>query len=251
VRRTHFAVLVRNHAWNQESRFDYSEKFCGENRPNETWKPFDLWLQGDHIIAILAQKAGDGNANAALELARLASLATWRLTRICKAKPELVRTLARLRRAWPVIKKRNAKLSEEEKELFARIQLGADDFIELDPQTARWKFDDAGKIAYSLLDYIRRARKSSKDSIFSCGTVGKVAKEKLKDFDDESAPQWWTFAKEILLFSYPEPHVIEELNGLIPASSRKRKSPGRMKQAILEKLRARFLSFPRNASYQS
>jgi hypothetical protein len=251
VCRTAFAILTRSRAWNQEIKYDYSKKFCGENRPNETWKTFDLWIQGDHIIGILAQKAQDGSSDAALELARIASMATFRLAKICDAQPKLVRELARLRRAWPVIKKRNAKLSKDEKKLFDQIELGADDFIELDSQTAKWKMDDAGSIAYGLIDYIRAARKSasSRKSTFRYGEFGKLAK-KLGDFNDRNAKDWWGFARQILLFSYPEPYKIEELNRLVTAKSKLR-SPGRIKQAVLDKIKARFFSFPRNTFYQT
>ena len=247
MRRLGSRVLVRNSTWEQAKnpRFNYSKEFCGENRPNETWKPFDLWMWGDTTIGILTQKASDGDGEAALELARLASVATEHLTRICTAKPHLFWPLSRLRRAWPVIKKANAKLSAAETKLFSAIQLGADDFIELHAQTAKWKLDDAGRIAYGLLNYIRVSRGSQPHG-FDNGAMSKFVKEKLpRDFDDESADDWWKVAKEILLFSYPQPHAIDELKSLVPVNSPKRKSPGRFDQAIFRKLKSRFMAFAR------
>ena len=247
VRRLGSGVLVRNRTWEQEKnpRFNYSKEFCAEHRPNETWKPFDLWTWGDSTIGILAQKAVDGNSDAALELARIAGAATEHLTKICKAKPELFFPLSRLRRAWPVIKKANAKLSAAETDLIGAIQLGADDFIELHPQTAKWKSDDSGKIAEGLIRYIRDSRGSPPHG-FDNGAISKFVKEKLpRDFDDESADDWWEVAKEILLFSYPQPHAIDEFKSLVPVDSPKRKSPGRFDQAILRKLKSRFMAFAR------
>ena len=253
VRRTDYGVLVRNCSWEQAKnpRYGYSKQFCGEHRPNDTWKSFDLYTAGTSIIGILSQRARDGDADAALELARLAGEATENLTKICKAKPELVLPLSRLRRAWPVIKHKRAKLSDDEKDLFAAIQLGADDFIELDAQTAKWTWDDAGKIAYGLLNFLRRSRGSQPHG-FDNGAISKFVKEKLpRDFDDddENAKAWWKVAKEILLFSYPEPHAVQELSRLVPMDSPKRKSPGRFDQAIFRKLKSRFLSFARNSSF--
>lgn len=249
LRQTKWGALVRERTWNLETRWDFSKEWCGANRPNDTWKPVDIWIEGDAILSLLAQKAKDGNADAAQELARLASTATVLLSQVCKAKPELLRPLARMKRQWPVIKKKNAELSDEEKDLFNAIQLGADDFIELDAQTAKWRFDDAGIIAYSLLDYIRRAR-GDKATIFNYGPIGNLAGKKLpREFDEESAPDWWDFAKGILLATYPEPHAIEELKNLVPVDSPKRKSPGRLDQAIFRKLKSRFLAFARNSSF--
>jgi hypothetical protein len=263
VRRLGKLALVRNSTWEQakQPRFDYSKKFCGENRPNDTWKPFDLWMWGEATIGILAQKARDGDGDAALELARLAGEATEHLTKVCKANPKLVLSLSRLRRAWPVIKHKKAKLSNDERDLFSAIQLGVDDFVELDAQTAKWKWDDAGKIAYSLLNYIRRSRGSPPHG-FDNGAISKFVKEKLsRDFDDGNANVWWKVAKEILLFSYPEPQVIQELSQLVSLKIRrkkdghtidnpKRKSPGILKQEILSILESRFLAFAPNKSFE-
>lgn len=256
-------MLVRSCTWEQakQPRYNYSKEFCGEHRPNDTWKPFDLWMWGAATIGILAQKAKDGDGDAALELARLAGEATEHLTKICKAEPELVLPLSRLRRAWPVIKHKKMKLSDDEKDLFAAIQLGVDDFVELDAQTAKWKWDDAGKIAYSLLNYVRISRGSPPHG-FDNGAISKFVKEKLpRDFNDENANHWWKVAREILLWSYPEPAEIEELSQLVPLNIRrkkdgrmidnpKRKSPGVMKQEILSILESRFLAFAPNKSFE-
>jgi hypothetical protein len=112
VRRMGGRVLVRDSTWEQtkQPRYNYSKIFCGENNPNDTWDSQKLWIAGTTIIGILTQRARDGDADAALELARLAGEATEHLTNICKARPGLFLPLSRLRRAWPVIKKRNAKL---------------------------------------------------------------------------------------------------------------------------------------------
>jgi hypothetical protein len=51
VRRGAGMVLIRNSSWEQakQPRFDYSKKFCGENRPNDTWKSFDLYPEPQTI----------------------------------------------------------------------------------------------------------------------------------------------------------------------------------------------------------
>ena len=248
VRRLGAGVLVRESTWSAAKagpRYNYSKKFCSENRPNETWEPMDLYVWGHTTIGILGQTAKDGNAAAAEELWRLAFQATGLLTQVCKTKPELLRSVARINRQWPVFRKKNSELTESEKDLFAAIQLGADDFIELHAQTAKWKLDDAGIIAHGLLNYIRVSRGSPPHG-FDNGVVSKFVKEKLpRDFDDESAGDWWKVAKEILLFSYPQPHAIDELKSLVPVDSPKRKSPGRFDQAIFRKLKSRFMAFAR------
>jgi hypothetical protein len=263
VRRIGSRVLVRESTWEQAKnpRFNYSKDFCGEYRPNDTWKSVDLYTAGTSIIGILSQRARDGDAAAALELARLAGEATESLTKICKPKPELVLSLSRLRRAWPVIKHKRAELSADEKDLFAAIQLGADDFIELDAQTAKWTWDDAGKIAHSLLNFIRCSRGSPPHG-FDNGAMSKIVKKEFsRDFDDENKSAWWKVAKEILICSYPEPHAVQELSQLVPMTIRrkkdgrtvanpKRRSPGVLKQEILRILESRFLAFAPNIGFE-
>lgn len=243
IRRTGSHVLVRDRAWNEEIRCNNSKSFCGENRPNETWDSMDLYIWGDSAIEILGQKAKDGNAAAAQELWRLAVHATGLLTQVCKTKPEFLRPVARMNRQWPVFKRKDAKLTADEKSLFNAIQLGRDDFVELRTGKAKWKFDDAGKIAYSLLYYIRKAREDVGSLTY--GRIGELIREKLPyDFDDEGVDEWWEVAKAILLSVYPKPHAVDELKNLTPATEAgRKKSPGVIDQDIFRALKNRLKAF--------
>jgi len=221
-----------------------------QNYPNDTWETDRLHDWADHAISLIAQKAINGNADAAQKLAIFARKATMFLSDICDADPDLVRPLARIGREWPVIKEKRSKLSEDEVKLFKAIQLGADDFIENDAQTAKWQFDAAAKIAYSLIIYIREARGSSADSYY--GQHGEAAKNLKSDFNKESAQAWWNLAENILLSSYPKLHMIDELNGLVPTENKtsgKKLCPSTRHQKILRKLKSRFLSFARNTCF--
>jgi hypothetical protein len=119
---------------------------------------------GDRAVTLLALKAAKGDTDAAEKLALLARKATAFLTEVCESKPELLRPLARRARDWPVIKKKREELSGPERKLFKGIELGVGDFIENDPQTTKWQLDEAGKIAYSLIVFIRNARNRTADT---------------------------------------------------------------------------------------
>lgn len=209
--------------------------------PRKVWEPkrsptaVDYLIAGKCMVATLAKGAQGGNAGSAWALARLAQLATHELGHIGRDRPELLRTCARNEDAWPVMKSKRNALSDEEKELFSKIELGADAILELDPATAKWKMDSAGRIAYSLLRYVEHARK-----------VATIAKS-LEPFSDDTAPAWWNAAELALFDSYPRAtlHNVPELNAIVTSKS-KRKSPGRIRQAILETLKSRFLSFAPN-----
>ena len=211
-------------------------------------------------------------------LARLAKRATELLNEVCVAKPQLVRPLARRVRDWPVIKRKIGKLSDGEKLLFRSIQLSGDDFVENDAQAARWQFDAAGMIAYSLIVFIRNERNCAADSMINCGSGGTIRQEniilglvpwhrrgarsqirhlaKLKlqaDLSKENWDEWWQFAEEfVLLRTYPNVLEIPELDSLAPRKNLKRNKPlcpSTREQKILQEIKSRFKSFARNSSY--
>lgn len=237
------AILRRRHRWSEEPKLDWPPEFSGPEINIQT-KPFKLMRTAETPILILSQKAKAGNKDAALELARLALMATAQLARVSEKYPNFLSPLARGAMAWPVLKMRKDRLTKKEKRTFDAIGLGQNAFIELDPATSKYKWDDACRIAYLLLDYLHRARNSGKLSTFSYGSLGKAAK-KLRAFNNESRAEWWELAKKTLLLSYPEPEKVEEFNRLVNGTS-KRKSPGRIRQAIFDILKARVFSLSPN-----
>lgn len=139
---------------------------------------------------------------------------------------------------------RHPLLCDDYKAMFQGLKLGADLPLELH-SSARWVWDDPANVAFALLTYLWQAREERLKSLFDvdCGDFGKGMK-RLPKFTSDSAPQWWEVAREVFLFSYPEPQRVPELAALVKAPS-KRRSPGRIKQAILDLLKARFIGFAR------
>jgi hypothetical protein len=64
-----------------------------------------------------------------MELARIATQATFALEQVALKRPELLFPYSRLRHGWPIIKMKREAPSKKERELFAAIQLGADSKI--------------------------------------------------------------------------------------------------------------------------
>ena len=238
----------------------------------------ELHNVGNRAVTLLALNAAKGDTDAAEKLALVARQATAFLTEVCESKPELLRPLARRARDWPVIKKKREELSGPERKLFKGIELGVGDFIENDPQTTKWQLDEAGKIAYSLIVFIRNARTGSADSMIDRGSHGRIKPEKIKlgqvpdhrrgalsrirklasetlkqDIHNENAEAWWAFAKErVLLRNYPNLLAVPEFDALVPKTCAKTKKtlyPSTREQKILRKIKARFLSFARNSCF--
>jgi hypothetical protein len=85
------------------------------------------------------------------------------------------------------------------------------------------------------------AQSERREANVEWGRLGKTIDE-LPQFTTDAAEKWWTVAREVFLYSYPKPQDVPELAGLVKAKS-KRRSPGRIKQAILQMIHDRFVSF--------
>jgi hypothetical protein len=215
----------------------------------------DVRVEAIQRIDHLGRRAKNGSWEAARALEELAREAITHLNQCAQLNPKIFRktfrTWPEFLHEWPVMKQKREKLSESEKMLFSKIKLGAKSLFELDPATAKWKLDDAGKISADLLDFVHGARQNyylGWQSFWHYGSG--IFPQKLKKFSDETASDWWDVAKKMLLLAYPKPHKIKEFDRLVTAPT-KRKSPGRIDAAILEVLKSRFISFARNNSYQT
>jgi hypothetical protein len=194
----------------------------------------------ENMAYALIQQAIGGDRSAAWRVARIATDTTAALERIALKNPELLWLVSCRQIYWPVMAQAREHQPPRVRKTFDRIRLGVATKLELDPATAKWKHDRAFEIAYQLMRYIDTSRWLP---LFG-GWAGPKAK-KLAPFSDESAPAWWGLAREILLACYPEPEKTGVLNRLVTAKS-KRKSGGRIRQAIFDVLKSRFLSIAKN-----
>jgi hypothetical protein len=236
-------ILVRDRPWGERRRGDPGWRLGKKAESSSN----DIYCDASAMVELLFQRSENGSAEAAMELARIASEATERLTEVGMAHPELLRPLASVRHGWPVIKIKRERLSRGEENLFTKIGLGIEALIELDPTTSKWKWDDATRIAFSLIRHIDRIRKKPHSPDWDYGKLGDAIK-RLRPFTDATLLDWWDAARAILLASYPEPQQVAELSALVTSPS-KRKSPGRIRAAILELLKDRVRSFARNPCF--
>jgi hypothetical protein len=106
--------------------------------------------------------------------------------------------------------------------------------------------DKAGKMALSLLFYLRLQRASS----------SQIEQKEIRDLPPDfvggsgNDERWWEMAKKSLLFSYPEPQNIEEFESILTPTERKH-IPRTRRRDIIETLRKRFLSFARKPLVKS
>lgn len=208
-----------------------------------------VWIDARLGLDTLFFRAEQGDEVAANRLAELLRVSCSKFSRLCKERPKLFQRVARQSWRWPVVMSTHPLLCDKYKVILKDLQLGAATPLELD-KYAKWKWDTAADIAFALLCYLWQFRKENRKPNVEYGTVGDVL-DRLPSFADDSAKEWWGIARVVFLFSYPEPQSVPELAGLVKAPT-KRRSPGRMKQAILDLLKGRFVSFaPARPSYRS
>jgi hypothetical protein len=124
--------------------------------------------------------------------------------------------------------------------LLTKIELGNATSLQLD-RYSKWKPDYAAGVAFQLFRHIERFRK---DIVLDVDDGKKITRQSLPPFNKDSAKLWWTVAERFLRGGYPKPEEVAELDAMVTAKT-KRKYPSTRRQAILEKIEARFLNLAR------
>ena len=187
---------------------------------------------------------------AAEELARVIGDACCKMNELARTHPRIFQRFSRELWKWPIMKSTCPEFGDDETALLNRLKIGKDLPLRLDRKAlwARQIDDEAGRIAWHLLWYIRRVRSENNTCGANYGEFSKMA-DALARPNRKSAPKWWEVAKAILLYSYAKLEEVDEFKRLVTAKS-KRRTSGRIRQAIFDKLKDRFISLvkdPRRA----
>ena len=197
----------------------------------------ELAAIAERALGLLAAKARNGDGRALWEFASAAWRATEGLSQMTRRNPSALAPFAATVNRWPLMRS-TAPLCSDSDDTLRAIGLGASLPICLD-QHSKWKPDFASLCAFALFKHLEDIREVN--PIVELPGQDVSAKEWLPEFNRESAPNWWAVAWQCLLASYPRPESVAEL-GRIVTSPSKRKSPGRIRQAIHDTLRRRFLA---------
>lgn len=200
-----------------------------------------LSIKMTQILTRIEALALAGNTYALSEIFDVAIRVVGLLNSTASRQPDLIKRFAGKCHQWPVITSLHPGLCEDSEFLLRQIELGKRLPVQLEKST-KWKLDEAGRIAWKLLFKIWNARSENRDQSTDYGSFVKVVDELPQFCDKQSASKWWDVGREMLLLTYPNPEAIPELARLVTAASH-RKSPGRIRQRILEIIKSRFLAF--------
>jgi hypothetical protein len=204
-----------------------------------------LHIKLENFIKQLLQLAKSGNADAACLLGKTIREACGELNKLALKEPALLRPEAMRSLNWPILDSPHPHLRDDSERILKSLKLGEGTALEID-KSAKWSLKDpAAEYAFCLLNFIHESRRNPSELIgLPAILIDRI--KALDKYNDDNAKNWWKVAKDIFLHSYPEPETIPELADLIKTPSHT-KSPGRIKQRILEKIQARFISFSKPA----
>ena len=204
-----------------------------------------LHIKLENFIKQLLQLAKSGNADAACLLGKTIRETVEELNKLALKKPALLRPEAMRSLNWPVLDSPHPFLRDDSAGILGTLKVGEGTALEIH-KSAKWSLkDSADQYAFCLLNFIHESRRNPSELVgLPAILIDRI--KALDKYDGDNCKDWGKVAKDILLHSYPEPETIPELADLIKAPSHT-KSPGRIKQRILEKIQARFISFSKPA----
>lgn len=226
-----------------------------------------LWLQLAHRLHEDAVKGGD-SVSAESALGDLEDRLTWQIGWLCRlveagdhgasdfylelltAMIELIRRngasfepLMRLSLRWPALVSRHP--------FYARHNIPPEglglDYPFAAHEGSRWTPDNPlTLVAIHLFLYTHRLNQQAVKFLQSHGLGNDALEGRLRPAATlgalpASAPEWWSFAREAFLTTYPAPETNEQFRDWVTGESHQ-KSPGRVRARILEKLRDAFFS---------
>jgi hypothetical protein len=188
----------------------------------------------DEVISHLNHKAWSGDGVALAHLAAIARSACEALSQIVRTNPKALAPIARKHGTWPMMRSTHP-LNCDPDEWLNAMELGADIPINLD-QCSKWKPQGmATQCAFSLYQHLESIRQNDEIEAIN----GRARGEWLPPFSRDTAGQWWDVAWAFLLKTYPQPEQVAELNQIVKGP-RKRRSPGRLRDAIKRTIQQRF-----------
>lgn len=189
----------------------------------------------EKALGTLAMLARNGDGKALWQFAEIVRNAVAGLNQIAESNPGAIRPFSRRSMDWPMLRSTAPLLCTDEA-LLKTIELGAEVPAQLD-QHSKWKPDHAADVAIQLFNHIEAVRREN-PVVLENGKRIKFA-TCLPSFCQDTAADWWSVAKKFFIAAYPRPEEVAELDALVTTAS-KRKSPGRRRTAIREKIRDRF-----------
>lgn len=199
------------------------------------------WAQPDYLTAIgalgnLASKARDGDGKALWVFASITCELTESLSQMLATNRAAFKGIARKMNRWPQMRSTHPLLCDPD-EWLDEIELGMDVPLLLD-KYSKWKPDHASDVAIQLLNYLQDMCRV--DCWLKLANKKVLASKHLGSFNKSSALKWWRLAEATLKKVYPHPDTHWKLSQI--ATTKSRTTPGRKREQILTKVKARFVA---------
>ena len=241
----------------------YREKFFSGNLSNETSLKEKLNESGQNqewvaklftekaiqLLRPVVRSAEGGNPSAIEAISYLAHHLTKSLEKISKNNLKKVRDISSHCFFWPVLHTPHSQFRMEQYDSYiANLKTGSNLPVRVD--RARWSNDSLSMLAFELIVFVHRLRADREidttDDPFgdyspqselgeSCKSLPKLTKETAKS-------HWWPVAREIFLFSYPDPLALDQFKGMLKYEQHESTN---FRSAFLNALKDKFISLSR------
>lgn len=225
--------------------------------------PQEIWQRGYAAINILKELIGQiktDSPDAADVCTKITIKMVETINTLKNAKPKLFEKIAKGKPQWPVLRSRHPFYCEAEDVLLADVGKSYEFIID---SSAKWNPNDPGtKVAMDLYFYLDDLRDKA-NAFINMEIVGmekkKILAERpwinqvamLKEFNRDSALDWWRLAVIFLKDSYPEPNKVTMLANVANTKQHYRAntkrssgilSPGNFNRDIFHNIKGKFIS---------
>ena len=204
-----------------------------QETPDSVWAIPLLVAAAERVFKPVMKAAQKGNEKAIHAVHFLAHKLTHLLSKIAEVHPAKIQKISMNSLTWPILFSPNTKLEKPSRDFVTnRLHIGSK--LLVGGQNKAWGNNTLTIVALELIHFIDRHKNSGGES-----ELGRLCQKLPRLTKARAVSDWWPVGKAIFEFSYPEPHLVDDFDGLISTS---REEPARFRANLHDALRTKFKS---------
>ena len=183
-----------------------------QETPDSVWAITLLVAAAERVFKPVMKAAQKGNEKAIHAVHFLAHKLTHLLSKIAEDHPGKIQKFSTNSLTWPILFSPNTKLEKPSRDFVTnRLHIGSK--LLVGAQDKAWGNNPLTIVALELIHFIDRHKNSGGES-----ELGRLCQKLPRLTKARAVSDWWPVGKAIFEFSYPEPHLVDDFDGLISTS---------------------------------
>ncbi|MAE32254.1 MAG: hypothetical protein CMO43_11825 [Verrucomicrobiales bacterium] len=183
-----------------------------QETPDSVWAITLLVAAAERVFKPVMKAAQKGNEKAIHAVHYLAHKLTHLLSKIAEVHPAKIQKISMNSLTWPILFSPNTKLEKPSRDFVTnRLHIGSK--LLVGGQNKAWGNNTLTIVALELIHFIDRHKNSGGES-----ELGRLCQKLPRLTKARAVSDWWPVGKAIFEFSYPEPHLVDDFDGLISTS---------------------------------